>query len=420
MTSAIADTPAVAGGTPAKSSPYNKQARYGEEELNEVREALAQQTLFYVAGTKVKALEKEFAARCGAAHAIACSSGTAGIHAAVMAADISPGDEVIVPPITDMGTILPIMWQGGVPVFADLDPQTYNLNPAAVEKAITPRTRAIIAVHLAGNPCELATLKQLADASGIMLIEDCAQAHGSRYDAKAVGAFGQIGCYSLNEFKHIACGDGGLVVTSDDVLAAKIRLATDKCYDRSPGTAVRNASFMANNYRMTELQGAVALAQLRKLDSIVSRRQSWCGRLSERLADLPGVQLPRVQQRGEHSYWFYMMRVDEHVLGANADEFAGAMQAEGVPCHAHYMGKPVYRYPLFADHSAFAHGEHPYQRVDYSKVKNAAAERILETCVILSINEAYSDKDLDETVKAFQRVARYFNSRKAADPGVLS
>jgi dTDP-4-amino-4,6-dideoxygalactose transaminase len=257
-------------------------------------------------------------------------------------------------------------------------------------------------------------MKKIADKHDIILIEDCAQAHGCHYDEKPVGVVGQIGCYSLNEFKHIACGDGGLVITSDDAIAKKLRLATDKCYDRSAGAAQRQGPFMANNYRMTELQGAVALAQLRKLDSIISRRQSWCGRLTKRLADISGLQLPIVQERGSHSYWFYMMRVDKNVMGASADEFAAAMHKEGVPVAAHYIGKPIYQYPLFQNHSAFAHGEHPYKRVDYTKVKNPTAEAILESCVILSINEAYSDADLDDTVKAFQRVATYFQSKKTA------
>ena len=157
------DKPAIAGGTKIKSKAYTKLPRYGEEELAELKEALVQQNLFYAAGTKVKELEKQFATLRGATHAIAASSGTAAIHAATMAAGVSPDDEVIVPCITDMGTILPVMWQGAIPVFADLDRRTYNLAPDAVEKAITPKTKAIIAVHLAGNPCDLTALKSICD-----------------------------------------------------------------------------------------------------------------------------------------------------------------------------------------------------------------------------------------------------------------
>src|SRR4051812_26942215 len=309
------DLPAIAGGKPAKTTPYTKLPRYGEEETSELREAIAQGTLFYAGEKKVHELEKQFASLRGCRHGIACSSGTAAIHSATMALGISPGDEVIVPPITDMGTILPVMWQGGVPVFCDLDPRTYNMTVESVEKVITDKPRAVIAVHLAGNPCDLHGLKELTDRRKIFLIEDCAQAHGCHYDNKPVGSVGQIGCYSFNEFKHIACGDGGIAITNDDALAKKLRLATDKGYDRTPGISMRDPKFMANNYRMTELQGAVALAQLRKLDLIISRRQSWCGRLTKLLRGLPGLQLPAVQEQGAHSYWFYMMRVDPRQLG---------------------------------------------------------------------------------------------------------
>src|SRR5262249_29367771 len=157
---------------------------------------------------------------------------------------------------------------------------------------------------------------------------------------------------------------------------------------------------LANNYRMTELQGAVALAQLRKLDSIISRRQSWCSRLTARISNLAGLQVPVTQERGTHSYWFYPMRVDKQTLGADADQFAEAMKKEGVPVAAHYIGKPIYKYPLFQNHTAFERGEHPYQRIDYTKVTCTNTEAILDSFAILSVNEAYSDADLDETVKA--------------------
>lgn len=413
--SAPADIAAIAGGKPAKTKPYAKQPRYGEEELNELQEAVAQGTLFYASGKKVKALEKAFAEKHGSKFGIAASSGTAAIHAATMAAGISPGDEVIVPPITDMGTVLPVMWQGGVPVFCDLDPQTYNMTPQAIAEQITDRTRAIIAVHLAGNPCDLPGIQQIADKRKIVLIEDCAQAHGTKYDGKFVGCFGHIGCYSFNEFKHISTGDGGMVTTSDAELAAKLRLATDKAYDRSPGVAIRDPKFMANNYRMTELQGAVALAQLKKLDPIVQRRNSWGTRLSERLKDFApaaGLGLPAVTEGGTHTYWFYMMRVDEETMGATADAFTAALRAEGLPVSAHYIARPIYKYPLFVNHSAFERGDHPYKRVNYTQVSCPTAEKILDTCVILAVNEAYDDTDLEETARAFEKVVAHFQSAK--------
>jgi perosamine synthetase len=409
MTTTDIDTPAVAGGSPAKKTPFNKSKRYGEEELAELRAAIDQGTLFYAQGQKVKQMEQDFAAAVGAKHAIATSSGTASIHAAMIAAGISPGDEVIVPPVTDMGSIIPVMFQGAVPVFADLDPHTYNLHPDAVEKVITEKTRAILPVHLAGVACDMTGLKRVADKHSLVMIEDCAQAHGTQYDGKPVGTIGEIGCFSFNEFKHIACGDGGVVVTNDETLAKRLRLATDKCYDRTAGAATRNATFLANNYRMSELQGAVALAQLKKLPSIVERRRDWATKLAAQIDDLPGLHLPQVPENSSPSWWFYMMRVVPQKLRADADQFANALRKEGLPVSAHYIGQCIYEYPMFTEHTAFARGGHPFERHTYAKGACPVAEEILDTCVILHLNENYNEQDLEETVLAIRRTATWFH-----------
>jgi len=398
---------AMEGGPKAKTKPYRHVPRYGEEELEELREALQQGTLFYAQGAKVKALEEAFATHVGAKHAIACSSGTAAIHSALIAAGVSPGDEVITSPITDMGSVIPILYQGGVPVFADLDPATATLEPEAVASAMTDRTRAVLAVHLAGNACDLDGLMAVCAERGVMLIEDCAQAMGCTYGGRSVGVHGSIGCFSLNEFKHISCGDGGMVVTDDEDLAVRLRLATDKCYDRRPGATMRNPTFLANNYRMTELQAAVALAQLRKLDGIVQRRRELCRALTERLADVRGVILPRATDGCVPSWWFYMMQADESVPGVTADRLAEAMQAEGLPVGAHYIGDPVYSYPLFVDHTAFRAGSHPYAARSYRLGLCPEAEGILRRCLILSVHEDYDAQDLDETVLGVRRAARW-------------
>jgi dTDP-4-amino-4,6-dideoxygalactose transaminase len=407
------DFPAIAGGTPVKTTPYGKERRYGEEVLQELREALDQGTLFYAHGRKVRQLEEAFALHVGARFAIACSSGTAGIHAALIAGGISPGDEVITAPITDMGTVIPILYQGAVPIFADLDPQTITLSPESVEAAITPRTKAVLAVHLWGNACDLDRLRELCDRHNLLLIEDCAQALGSSYKGCTVGTRGAIGCFSLNEFKHISCGDGGIVVTDDPELATRLRLATDKAYSRDPNVTVRLPAFLAGNYRITELQGAVALAQLRKLDSIVERRQNWCRELNRRLRGLPGLILPTATQGCDPSWWFYPMQVVPDELGADADTFAAAVKAEGVPVGAHYIGVCVYEYPVFTQHSAFERGEHPYVRQEYRKGLCPNAERILRDLVILSVNEAYTKEDLDQTELAIRRVQGWFRAQRS-------
>lgn len=404
----LMETPAIAGAAPAKTTPFVRPARYTEDELNELKEALDQQTLFYAYGNKVKQLEQEFAAKHGFGYAVATSSGTASIHTAMIALGISPGDEVIVPPITDMGSLIPILYQGGIPVFADVDPYSYVLTPESVEKVISPRTRAVLAVHLWGNPCDLDGLAAICDKRGIIVIEDCAQAFGALYKGKPVGSFGRVGCFSYNEFKHVSCGDGGLVVTSDAAIARRLRLSTDKCYDRDPNALMRNPTFLAANYRMTELQGAVARAQLRKLDGIVDIRRNWCERLSAALSGVKGISLPTPTPGGSPSYWFYMLRAKPEELGVDTDKLAEALRAEGLPVGAHYIGRTIYEYPIFANHSAFERGSHPFAARQYKTGDCPTAEAVLETCVMLSIHEGYTDKDLEETVLAITRTANWF------------
>ena len=409
------DLPAIAGGRPAKTTPYGKEKRYGEEELRELSEALDQGTLFYASGKKVHQFEEEFVRKCGVRFGIASSSGTTAIHAAMIALGISPGEEVITGPITDMGSLIPILYQGAVPVFADLEPHTYVLSPQSVEANITERSKAILAIHLAGNACNMQALRDIAKRHGLYLIEDCAQALGCRYQGRAVGTFGHAGCYSMNEFKHISCGDGGIVITDDEEMARKLRMATDKAYDRTPGGPQRRggehgAAFLAVAARMTELQGAVALAQTRKLDSIVARRRRWCMALSERLSGLPGIHPPQVTEGCEHSWWFYMLRVDPKELRVDADTFAEALRKEGVGASAHYIGVCVYAYPLFTQHRAYARGDHPFCRYEYGHGLCPEAEAIIDTCVLLPVNQAYTDTDMEETAYAIRRLAEWFRA----------
>lgn len=402
---------AIAGGEPAKTVPFTRWPKFDGAELEQLKEALDQGTLFYAFGEKVKTLNRRFAEMIGAKHCVATSSGTASIHVALMAAGVSPGDEVIVSPVTDMGSVLPILWQQAVPVFADIHPTRHGMTRETVEAAITERTKAVVLVHLWGNPAEPAAIRQLCDERGIVLVEDCAQAYGAREGGQWVGRFGHIGCFSLNDFKHISCGDGGMVVTDDDNLARRMTLSADKGYSRDKDAAERNPTFLCGNYRMSELQAAVAIAQLDKLASIVENRQRWCGELVRRIGNLPGLVMPEVTPNSEASWWFFMLRVDPQVLGATADEFAEAMAAEKVPLGAHYIGKCVYEYPVFVNHSAYERGGHPYDRVAYGKGMCPQAEDLLAHCLILPINEGFTEQDLDETVRAFEKCVAWAQGR---------
>lgn len=245
---------------------------FGTEELKLVTQALVSQNLFGVDGTMVPAFEKEFAAAYDVPYAVAATSGTAAIHTALGALDLNPGDEVITAPITDMGTIIPILYQNAIPVFADID-SSYNMDPAKVEKSITSRTKAILVVHLFGNPCDMEAIADIALRHNIPLIEDCAQAHMTEYKGKYVGTIGDIGCFSFQQSKHMTTGDGGMVITSKKAHYEKMKLFVDKNYARK-GWGARAYVSLAPNYRMNELTAAVGRAQLKKVKAVVQKRHA--------------------------------------------------------------------------------------------------------------------------------------------------
>jgi dTDP-4-amino-4,6-dideoxygalactose transaminase len=285
---------AIDGGPPAKASPFPPRRRHGEREKQLLGEVVDSDILFYWLGTKVVELQQRAAERYGRRHAVACSSGTAAVHIAVGALGPPAGAEVIVPAITDMGSLTGLLYQGLVPVFADVEPDTLNIDPASVTRLAGPKTAAILAVHHAGLAADLDSVLAVAREAGIPVIEDCAQAWGCEYRGRAVGTFTDIAAFSLNHFKHIECGSGGMVVTDDDRLRYRASLFLDKCYQREEG--IRNPFFLAPNYQMTELQAAVTLAQLERVDAIAARRSALGSRLNGVLAGWPGVFTQHPQQ----------------------------------------------------------------------------------------------------------------------------
>ena len=408
---------AIHGGTPVKTTPYGTGCRFGEEELTYLREALSQNTLFYWKGNMTKRFTAKFADMYGAKHCVATSSGTASIHVALGALGIGPGDEVITSPITDMGSVIGILYQNAVPVFADLDPHTYNMTPESVKARITERTRAIIVVHLAGNAAKIEEIVAIARERGIYVIEDCAQSYCTKYNGKYVGTFGDIGCFSLNDFKHISAGDGGMIITDSEELYYKALMFADKNYNRLGTEIVKNIPYLAPNYRINELTSAVALAQLDKVYDICERRRKYGDRLGAELGNIKGIYPHKITEGSESSYWFYMIRVDEKELRATRAEFAEALAAEGIMAYAGYIPCCVYQYDMFKNKTVYPHGgAYPFDgthgtAVEYKDGDCPVAEEILRTCVKMVVNEFHTEEDLLDTVKAVKKVAEYFQSR---------
>ena len=412
--------PAIEGGPKAKQHPYGTGERFGAEEMKELKEALAQQTLFYVTGTKVKGLCANFGKMIGAKHVVATSSGTAAIHVALGVVGIRPGDEVVTSPITDFGTVIGILYQNAIPTFADLDPHTYNMTPASIEKAITRKTRAVLVVHLAGNPADMTGILKVAKRHSLAVIEDCAQSILARYKGRPVGTIGDVGCFSLNDWKHISVGDGGLVVTNRDEWALKMAMFADKNYRRTQGgSPLREIAMLAPNYRMTELQGAVGLAQLRKVTRICRRRNAVGDGYTKGITGIPGVHPHRVTPGGWCTYWFYMFRVDPGLLGCSRDEFTQALVAEGLAASAGYIPTPVYQWEIFRNLTVYPGSGCPYdcrhtrKGIRYPAGLCPESERILRTAIKLPVSEFFTATDVRETVAGIRKVAAYYLGRSS-------
>ncbi len=405
------------GGAKAVTTRPGKWVRWDERERAQVDAAVAQASLFYWGGrgvnTQTALFVERFRRHCPAEHVFTCSSGTAAVHIAIAAAGIGPGDEVITTPITDIGTVAGILFQQGVPVFADLGAATYNLDPRAVERAITPRTKAIVAVHLAGTPCDTTALRALADRHKLVLIEDCAQAWGARHRGQPVGTAGHIACFSLMNSKHIGTGDGGVVASSDPRFGPALLKFGDKGADRTAaGFTWDKTAVLATNYRMSELQAAFGAAQLERLEGIAAKRAALGRVLIEGIGGAPGVVPPALPADDRGTFWFFYFRLQLEKLRCSRAEFTDALRAEGVACSAGYIPVPVYKLPYFQSHGFFA-GRWPVKELgltamDYTKVKCPEAEAILTTGISCTLNESMDEAHVREVAAAVRKVAKHY------------
>lgn len=380
---------------------------FDARELEFLRQAIESGTLNCTKGTFVNRLEQAFAQRLGVSSACAVTSGTAAIHCAVAAVNPNPGDEIIGSPITDMGAIAPILYQGAVPVFADVDPHSLLVTAATVAPRITRRTRAIIVTHLFGNPCDMDPILELAREHNLVLIEDCAQAFDATYKGKPIGTIGHIGCFSLQQTKHITTGEGGLVVTNDPRYARHIRLFHDKAWGY--GDPKPDHYFLAPNYRMTELQGAVALAQLEKLDFSVRQRQRMADRLTNSLRGLGGIHLPLPTPGATHVYWKYCLSLDRDTVGIVAQLLREEYDIASAP---RYIQKPAFMCEVLRDQRTFGDSHWPYDGecraqeppVDYDPANFPGTMDGLAHILVLPWNERYTEEHTDFIAGALKDV----------------
>lgn len=402
---------AIEGGQPVRARPLPSGKKVGKDELKEIIDVIDSGNMFRWGGTKVKQFEDDFARIMEKKYAVASTSGTAAIHVAVGMLNPSPGDEIITAPITDIGSVIPILYQTAIPIFAEVDPETLNLDPEAVEKNVTSKTKAIMPVHLFGSPCDMDAINDIAKRHGLTVIEDCSQSHFCTYKGKFVGTLGDIGTFSLQQSKHITAGDGGITVTDNEEFGIRGTLFADKGWQRADYGPRRYVVF-GPNYRMNELTGAVACAQLRRGQDIVAGRRRNGDLLTQLIQDVAAVRPQKLLDGCQHGYWLYGLIVHKNAP-FTADEFSKAMRAEGLSASPHYIGKPIFlcheavrTQTLFGDsHFPF---DHPNARkgITYDETTCPITQDVLNRLITLPMSEFYTEEDVRDIAAGICKVAR--------------
>lgn len=380
----------------------------GDDELSLIAEVIRSGTLTVTKGAFGKRFENEFAALLNVGHAHACTSGSAAIHTAIAALDPEPGAEIITTSITDMGALTPILYQGAIPVFADVDPWTGNLTAKTIEARLSEQTKAIIVTHLFGNPCDMTAIMKLANERNIPVIEDAAQAFLASHEGQAVGSFGAFGCFSLQQGKHITTGEGGIVTTSDNALSRQAFLFINKAWGYGDPTPDHYS--MALNYRPSELQMACALGQLQKLPTIVRNRFDAAKRMHELLADTPGLTLPIANEGDIHAYWKYPLVIDPAIIPGGPTSLAHALRELNIASAPRYIQKPAYRCQIFRDQKTFGNSRWPFtlarpEAVDYADAKFPGTLRFLDRVLVLPWNENYTLDHLNHLAATIHHAA---------------
>jgi perosamine synthetase len=412
---------AINGGVPVIGTRLASFKSIGEDEVSVVSEVIRGGVLSayigapgsgFMGGTKVREFEKEAAEYFGVKHAVAVNSWTSGLIAAVGAIGLEPGDEVITTPWTMAATATAILHWNGIPVFADIDPETFNICPISVSKLITSRTKAIMAVDIFGQSANMQALRALADQHGLKLLCDTAQAPGALVGEKFTGTFADIGGFSLNYHKHIHCGEGGVLVTNDDRLAERL------CLIRNHAEAVINSddptelsNMLGYNFRMGEIEAAIASVQLRKLQPRVESRQRIAAELNAGLSPLKGIKVPKVIDGGTHVYYVYGITLDVDSLGLSRERIVEALRAEGVPSlMAGYQN--LHLLPLFRHKIAYGAKGFPWNspycsnEIEYGLGLCPVAER-LHSETFLGLNICMNElppEDVAKIIEAFCKV----------------
>jgi dTDP-4-amino-4,6-dideoxygalactose transaminase len=395
---------ALLGGQPLRSRPFTRWPIFGKPEEAAVLRTLESGHWGRLDGQEVSRFEERFAAMHGCRHGAAVVNGTVSLRLSLMAAGLQAEDEVIVPPYTFFSTASAVVEANMIPVFADIDLDTFNLDPTALAAAITPRTRAVIPVHFAGQPAEMDAINAIAKKHDLLVIEDAAHAHAASYQGRPVGSLADIASFSFQSSKNLTCGEGGLITTNDDELAANFR-SISNC-GRIPTGVWYEHHVISGNYRLGEFQGAMLNAQLDRLEAQATTRDTNGRYLAERLSSLPGL---HPQRRSDactrHAYHLFMLRIDAQEFGAPRAAVIEALRAEGIPCSPGY-GYSLPDQPMFRNRAFGPYLPGAIDRLDYASAHCPNSDLIcqeqglwLEHAMLLGARE-----DMDDIYQAFEKI----------------
>jgi perosamine synthetase len=412
---------ALFGGSATITQPFRSYNPIGKDEVQAAKEVIESGVLSqfigahhpdFMGGPKVKEFEAHCASYFDAKHAVTVNSWTSGLIAAVGAIGIQPGDEVIVTPWTMCASATAILHWNAIPVFADIDPKTFCLDPSSVEANITPQTKAIMSVDIFGMSADMDSLMDIAKRHGLKVISDTAQAPGAKYKGKFAGTLADVGGFSLNYHKHIHTGEGGVVVTNDDEIARRLQLIRNHAEAVVDGIGITDLTNMVGyNFRLGEIECAMGITQLKKLQGFVSGRERVARRLDKQLAGLQGLTTPVVMPGFTHAYYVYGMVLDTEILGVSRAAIVRALQAEGVKgISSGYQN--IHLLPIFQKKVAYGSHGFPWtsdickREVSYAKGICPVAEKLHEQTFLgfaMCLHDL-SDSDVDLIASAFHKV----------------
>ena len=395
------EKPAICGGSPACDTPIQYGRQYIDDaDIRAVSDVLRSD--FLTCGPRIPALEEKFCKVTGAKYAVAVSNGTAALHIACIAAGIGPGGEVITTPITFAASANCVSYCGGTPVFADIDPETYNMDPAAMEACITPKTKAVIPVHYTGQAVAYDEIAAICQKHGLLLIQDAAHAIGTLYKGQPIGSLADMTCFSSHPVKTVTSGEGGVVTTNDEVLYQKLLLARSHGITRDHSQMSEPCDdpwyyemvSLGYNYRLTEIQAALFSSQLDKLPVFSKRRKEIVKRYNEAFRDVEGIIVQKEIPSSDTTRHLYVIQLDPDILTCSRRQFFDAMTAENIHCQVHYI--PVYRLPY-------------YQRLGYPKGLCPKAERLYERILSIPLYYSLTDRQVEDVILAVRKICAYYH-----------